>query len=82
MEASFPLLASVEFRAGPSTIGFVFGAMGILSTVLQLAGTGPATQRFGNGPPVMLAGLVLQCAGLGLLGLAAKASHWRSAACC
>ena len=69
MEASFPLLASVEFRAGPSTIGFVFGAMGILSTVLQLAGTGPATQRFGN-ERVMLAGLVLQCAGLGLLGLA------------
>ena len=71
MEASFPLLASVEFRAGPSTIGFVFGAMGILSTVLQLAGTGPATQRFGN-ERVMLAGLVLQCAGLGLLGLAAS----------
>lgn len=71
MEASFPLLASVEFRAGPSTIGFVFGAMGIISTVLQLAGTGPATQRFGN-ERVMLAGLVLQCAGLGLLGLAAS----------
>ncbi|MFO1455231.1 MAG: MFS transporter [Steroidobacteraceae bacterium] len=71
MEASFPLFASTAFKAGPSTIGFVFGAMGIISTVLQLAGTGPATQRFGN-ERVMLAGLALQCAGLGLLGIAAS----------
>jgi DHA1 family tetracycline resistance protein-like MFS transporter len=71
MEASFPLFASTAFAAGPSTIGFVFGAMGILSTVLQLAGTGPATRRFGN-ERVMIAGLALQCSGLGLLGVAAS----------
>ena len=71
MEASFPLFASAAFRAGPSTIGFVFGAMGIISTVLQLVGTGPATQRFGN-ERVMLAGLALQGGGLGLLGIAAS----------
>ncbi|MCU0759579.1 MAG: MFS transporter [Steroidobacteraceae bacterium] len=71
MEASFPLFASSAFAAGPRTIGFVFGAMGILSTVLQLAGTGPATRRFGN-ERVLLAGLVLQCSGLGLLGIAAS----------
>lgn len=71
MEASFPLFASSAFAAGPSTIGFVFGAMGIISTVLQLAGTGPATRRFGN-ERVMVAGLTLQCSGLALLGVAAS----------
>lgn len=71
MEANFPLFASTAFRAGPSTIGFVFGAMGIISTVLQLATTGPASRRFGN-ERVMLAGLTLQCAGLALLAAAAS----------
>jgi predicted MFS family arabinose efflux permease len=71
MEANFPLFASLAFRAGPSTIGFVFGAMGIISTVLQLAGTGPATRRFGN-ERVMLAGLALQCSGLALLAAASS----------
>lgn len=71
MEANFPLFASTAFRAGPSTIGFVFGAMGIISTVLQLAGTAPASRRFGN-ERVMLAGLALQGAGLALLGAAAS----------
>jgi len=71
MEANFPLFASLAFRAGPSTIGFVFGAMGIISTVLQLASTGPASRRFGN-ERVMLAGLALQCAGLALLAAASS----------
>jgi predicted MFS family arabinose efflux permease len=69
MESNFALFASERFAAGPRTIGFVFGAMGIVSTILQLAGAGWASRRFGD-ERVMQAGLLLQGAGLGMLAAA------------
>ena len=70
MESNFALFASARFAAGPRTIGFVFGAMGIVSTILQLAGAGWASRRFGD-ERVMQAGILLQGAGLGMLAAAA-----------
>ena len=69
MESNFALFASARFAAGPRTIGFVFGAMGIVSTILQLAGAGWASRRFGD-ERVMQAGILLQGAGLGMLAAA------------
>ncbi len=69
MESNFALFASTLFDAGPRTIGFVFGAMGIVSTILQLAGAGWGSRRFGD-ERVMQAGLLLQGAGLGMLAAA------------
>ena len=69
LESNFTLFATVSLGAGPRTIGFVFGAMGILSTGLQLAGAGWLSRRFGD-ERVMHAGLLLQAAGLGLLAAA------------
>ncbi len=69
MESNFALFASARFAAGPRTIGFVFGAMGIVSTILQLAGAGWASRRFGD-ERVMQAGVLLQGAGLGMLAAA------------
>ncbi len=69
MEANFALFASTTLEAGPRTIGFVFGAMGIISTILQLSGSGWASRRFGD-ERVMVAGLLLQAIGLGMLGAA------------
>jgi DHA1 family multidrug resistance protein-like MFS transporter len=71
MESNFALFASERFAAGPRTIGFVFGAMGIVSTILQLAGAGWASRRFGD-ERVMQAGILLQGAGLGMLAAAAS----------
>jgi MFS family permease len=71
MESNFALFASTRFDAGPRTIGFVFGAMGIVSTILQLAGAGWASRRFGD-ERVMQAGILLQGAGLGMLAAAAS----------
>lgn len=70
MESNFALFAATTLAAGPRTIGFVFGAMGIISTILQLSGSGWASRRFGN-ERVMLAGLLLQAIGLAMLGAAA-----------
>lgn len=69
MESTFTLFAASSLGAGPRTIGFVFGAMGIVSTALQFAGAGWASRRFGD-DRVMQAGLLLQAAGLGLLAAA------------
>jgi MFS transporter, DHA1 family, tetracycline resistance protein len=69
MESNFALFASARFAAGPRTIGFVFGAMGIMSTILQLAGAGWASRRFGD-ERVMQVGILLQGAGLGMLAAA------------
>ena len=69
MESNFALFASARFAAGPRTIGFVFGAMGIVSTILQLAGAGWASRRFGD-ERVMQVGILLQGAGLGMLAAA------------
>lgn len=69
MEANYALFAATALGVGPRTIGFVFGAMGIISTVLQLAVAGWACRRFGD-EHVMQAGLSLQALGLGLLAAA------------
>ena len=70
MESNFTLFAAEKLAAGPRTIGFVFGAMGIVSTLLQLTGSAWASRRFGD-EQVMQAGLLLQGAGLGMLAAAA-----------
>lgn len=70
MEANFTLFAATTLGAGPRSIGFVFGSMGIVSTVLQLVGSGWASRRFGD-ERVMQAGLLLQAVGLGMLAAAA-----------
>jgi DHA1 family tetracycline resistance protein-like MFS transporter len=69
MEANFTLFAASVLAAGPRTIGLVFGAMGVLTTLLQFVVAGYASQRLGE-ERVMEIGLALQAAGLGLLALA------------
>ena len=48
MEANFTLFAANILTAGPRTIGLVFGAMGVLTTVLQFGVAGYASRRLGE----------------------------------
>lgn len=70
MEATFTLFASANLGAGPRTIGIVFAAMGVVTTILQLTAAGWASRRFGD-ERVMEAGILLQAVGLGILSVSA-----------
>jgi MFS family permease len=68
-ETVFALWANAVFEYGPAQIGYVLTLMGLVSVVVQGAGMGALTRRFGE-RSLALAALVLLT--LGYIGLAAS----------
>ncbi len=63
MESTFALWAMAQFKWGPEQVGYVFAYIGVLSAILQGGLIGRLAHRFGE-ERLLLAGLVLICAGL------------------
>jgi MFS transporter, DHA1 family, tetracycline resistance protein len=66
METSFAFFAHDELGWGPQQVGLSFGAVGLVSVILQGGGAAPLARRFGS-PALMVAGLIAYA--LGLAGL-------------
>ncbi len=67
MESVLSLYGKQQFQMGPSQIGLLMGAMGLVSVVQQGVLIGPLTRRFGE-PRVIEGGLLIGV--LGFIGLA------------
>jgi MFS transporter, DHA1 family, tetracycline resistance protein len=71
MEQTFALLGEARFDFGLVETGLVFTYIGIIVAVVQGKAIGPLVARFGE-RPVMLAGIVLTGASLGLLAVTTR----------
>ena len=70
METSFAFFARDVLSWGPQQVGLSFGAVGLVSVILQGGAAGPLSKRFGS-KPLMIAGLIAYAVGLGGLTQAA-----------
>ena len=71
METTLAFFAHDEFGWGPSDIGLSFGAVGLISALLQGGAAGPLARRFGSGA-LAVTGVLFHTLGLGLLALASS----------
>ena len=73
METTLAFFAHDEFAWGPSDIGLAFGAVGLISAVLQGGAAGPLAKRFGS---MRMAswGIAFHAAGLLLLAFAGSSN--------
>lgn len=69
METTLAFFAHDEFGWGPSDVGLSFGAVGLISALLQGGAAAPLARRFGSGP-MAVAGVVFHAAGLAMLAVA------------
>jgi MFS transporter, DHA1 family, tetracycline resistance protein len=69
METSFAFFAHDELGWGPQQVGLSFGAVGLVSVILQGGGAAPLAKRFGS-PSLMIAGLVFYAVGISGLTIA------------
>jgi DHA1 family tetracycline resistance protein-like MFS transporter len=69
METTLAFFAHDEFDWGPSDVGLSFGAVGLISAILQGAAAGPLARRFGSSK-LAIAGVTFHAAGLALLAMA------------
>lgn len=69
METTLAFFAHDEFGWGPSDVGLSFGAVGLISALLQGGAAGPLARRFGSAA-LAVAGVLFHAIGLGLLALA------------
>lgn len=73
METTLAFFAHDSFGWGPSDVGLSFGAVGLISALLQGGAAGPLARRFGSGP-LAVAGVCFHAAGLGLLAIAGSSA--------
>lgn len=73
LEGVLALYGKQQFNMGPSTIGWIMGAMGIISVIEQGILIGPLTRRFGE-ERVLMSGLIISM--MGLFGLALAPFRW------
>ncbi len=73
MEATLGFFAHDEFAWGPSDVGLAFGAVGLISAVLQGGAAGPLAKRFGSAS-IAVCGVAFHATGLGLLALAGSST--------
>jgi len=73
METTLAFFAHDEFGWGPSDVGLSFGAVGLISALLQGGAAAPLARRFGSGP-MAVAGVAFHAAGLALLAASASAT--------
>jgi DHA1 family tetracycline resistance protein-like MFS transporter len=71
METTLAFFAHDEFGWGPSDVGLSFGAVGLISALLQGGAAGPLARRFGSGA-LAVAGVLFHAIGLALLALASS----------
>ncbi len=69
METTLAFFAHDSFGWGPSDVGLSFGAVGLISALLQGGAAGPLARRFGSGA-LAVTGVGFHAAGLGLLAIA------------
>jgi MFS transporter, DHA1 family, tetracycline resistance protein len=69
METSFAFFAHDALAWGPKQVGLSFGAVGLVSVILQGGGAAPLAKRFGSFT-LMIAGLIAYAIGLGGLTIA------------
>lgn len=69
MEAIVALWAESELEWGPVEVGQLLGGVGLVAAILQATVAGGLAERFGE-RPVLVAGLLIFAAGLGLLATA------------
>ncbi len=69
MEAVMALYGQQRFAMGPSQVGIVMGALGVLSVIMQGVVIGPLTKRAGE-PRVIRGGLFVSIAGFAGMALA------------
>jgi MFS transporter, DHA1 family, tetracycline resistance protein len=69
METSFAFFAHDALAWGPKQVGLSFGAVGLVSVILQGGGAAPLAKRFGSFK-LMIAGLIAYAIGLGGLTIA------------
>ncbi len=69
METSFAFFAHDELGWGPQQVGLSFGAVGLVSVILQGGGAAPLAKRFGS-PSLMIAGLIFYAVGISGLTIA------------
>jgi DHA1 family tetracycline resistance protein-like MFS transporter len=73
METILAFFAHDSFGWGPTDVGLTFGAVGLISTLLQAGAAGPLARRFGSGP-LAVTGVCFHTAGLGLLAIAGSSA--------
>ena len=73
MEGVFSLYGKQQFNMGPSEIGIIMGAMGIISVIEQGFLIHPLTRRFGE-EAILQGGLVISM--IGLFGMAIIPYRW------
>lgn len=71
METTLAFFAHDEFGWGPSDVGLSFGAVGLISALLQGGAAGPLARRFGSGA-LAVVGVIFHTIGLALLALASS----------
>lgn len=69
LQSNFPLYSSTRFGWGPVANGVFFGFVGVCAVLTQGALIGPLQRRLGE-PALVVGGLALMAAGLGLTALA------------
>ena len=69
METTLAFFSRDSFGWGPSDVGLAFGAVGLISTILQGGAAGPLARRFGSGA-LAVVGVAFHAVGLAMLALA------------
>jgi DHA1 family tetracycline resistance protein-like MFS transporter len=73
METTLAFFAHDEFGWGPSDVGLSFGAVGVISALLQGGAAGPLAKRFGSAR-LAIAGVTAHAAGLLMLATAGSSA--------
>lgn len=71
METTLAFFSRDTFGWGPSDVGLAFGAVGLISTILQGGAAGPLARRFGSGA-LAVVGVAFHALGLAMLALASS----------